>query len=305
MLSPRSSLAARRRREAQALPQTTIATSVEASGVGLHSGRPATVRLAPVPNGGRWIQDLDGRGAGAAIGCVRNDTRATVIDLGSEAQVSTVEHLLAALAANGIDHVDIDVDGGEVPALDGSAAPFVALLAEARRVAAGGDDPLAWPFAVEEPIEVADGDRFVRAEPADVFGFRYEIDFEHPAIGRQAIEIPELTPEIFAADIAPARTFGFLKDLDALREAGLAGGASLDNTLVFDDTGVVNDGALRFPDECVRHKAIDLIGDLALLGALPRAFVTAHKAGHRLHHALVREIEARRSAQPAQPAQPA
>jgi UDP-3-O-[3-hydroxymyristoyl] N-acetylglucosamine deacetylase len=276
--------------------QATIAKPVEVSGIGLHSGEPATVRLEPMLGNGRTMGRTDGVVFSAHVHAVRDDTRATRlgVDDWDGADVSTVEHLLAALAAFEIDHVFVGVEGGEVPVLDGSAAPFVDLLRQAGREVSGSDRALHAPVVLEEAIEVRDGDRFVRAEPAPHFGFRYEIDFAHPAIGRQSIEVDRLTPERFADEIAPARTFGFLQDLEALRREGLAGGASLENTLVFDEAGVVNDGPLRFPDECVRHKAIDLIGDLALLDAPLQAFVTAHKAGHRLHHALVREIEARR-----------
>lgn len=278
------------------MSQATIAKPVEVSGIGLHSGEPATVRLEPMLGNGRTMGRTDGVVFSAHVHAVRDDTRATRlgVDDWDGADVSTVEHLLAALAAFEIDHVFVGVEGGEVPVLDGSAAPFVDLLRQAGREVSGSDRALHAPVVLEEAIEVRDGDRFVRAEPAPHFGFRYEIDFAHPAIGRQSIEVDRLTPERFADEIAPARTFGFLQDLEALRREGLAGGASLENTLVFDEAGVVNDGPLRFPDECVRHKAIDLIGDLALLDAPLQAFVTAHKAGHRLHHALVREIEARR-----------
>ena len=276
--------------------QATIARPVEVSGIGLHSGGPTTVRLEPTFGNGRTMGRTDGVVFSAHVHAVRDDARATRLggDDGGGADVSTVEHLLAALAAFEIDHVFIGVEGGEVPVLDGSAKPFVDLLREARREVSSTDRALHAPVVLEEAVEVRDGDRFVRAEPSAHFGFRYEIDFAHPTIGRQSIEVDRLTPERFAEEIAPARTFGFLQDLKALRREGLSAGASLENTLVFDEAGVVNDAPLRFPDECVRHKAIDLIGDLALLDAPLQAFVTAHKAGHRLHHALVREIEARR-----------
>ncbi|MEM9177116.1 MAG: UDP-3-O-acyl-N-acetylglucosamine deacetylase [Myxococcota bacterium] len=278
------------------MSQATIARPVEVSGIGLHSGEPASVRLMPSLGNGRTMGRTDGVVFPVHVRAVRDDARATRlgIDDWDGADVSTVEHLLAVLSAFGVDHVFIGVEGGEVPALDGSASPFVELLREAGVEPTSSERAEHAPIVLAETVEVRDGDRFVRAEPASAFGFRYEIDFDHPAIGRQAIEIERLDPEGFAREIAPARTFGFLRDLDALREAGLAGGAGLDNTLVFDEAGVVGEAPLRFPDECVRHKAIDLIGDLALLDAPLQAFVTAHKAGHRLHHALARAIEAQR-----------
>lgn len=278
------------------MSQATIATPVEVSGAGLHSGAPATVRLEPAFGSGRTIGSSDGSVFPAHVRAVRDDARATCLGGGDGegADVSTVEHLLAALSAFGIDHVVIRVEGGEVPALDGSAAAFVELLRGAGRVPTETEQSGHRPIELKETVEVREGDRFVRAEPASAFGLRYDIDFDHPAVGRQSITFERLTPEVFADEIAPARTFGFLEDLDALRRLGLAGGAGLDNTLVFDDAGIVNEGPLRFPDECVRHKVIDLIGDLALLDAPLQAFVTANKAGHRLHHALVREIDSRR-----------
>jgi len=275
--------------------QATIAKSVEVSGTGLHSGEPATVRLEPALGTGRDMGNYDGVEFPVRIQSVRNDIRATVLGVPDwdGGQVATVEHLLAALVGMEIGHVFIGVEGGEVPVLDGSASPFVELIREAGRKPLDVDRADHAPVTLREAVEVRDGDRFVRAEPADAFGFEYGIDFDHPAIGRQSIVVDRLTPETFATELAPARTFGLLKDVDAVRAAGLARGATLENTVVFDDVGVMNEAPLRFPDECVRHKAVDLIGDLALLDAPLHAFVTAHKAGHRLHHALVRALAER------------
>lgn len=275
-------------------PQSTIARTVEADGIGLHSGAPSRVRLSPASGGGRVFGAPGEAGVEARIGAVAADARATVLgDAERGASLSTVEHLLAALSVAGIDHVRVDVEGGEVPILDGSAAPFVALLTQAGRTSCAPEQvpPAAAPIRLHETVEVREDDRFVRAEPAEAFGLRCAIDFPHPAIGRQAFVCEGLSLETFGREIAPARTFGFLRDLEALRAANLAGGAGLENTLVLTDTGWLNEGGLRFDDEFVRHKALDLVGDLALLGRPLHAFVTAHKAGHRLHHALVRGIE--------------
>ena len=171
--------------------------------------------------------------------------------------------------------------------MDGSASPFAAWVEGA------GRRELSTPLLAIElksAVEVSDGDRYVRAVPHDGFQLEYGIEFAHAAIGRQEIAFERLDAEIFAREIAPARTFGFFADLEELRAAGLARGASLHNTVVLDDRGLMNEGPLRFPDEFVRHKALDLLGDLALLGAPLRASVRAEKAGHELHHRLVRAI---------------
>jgi UDP-3-O-[3-hydroxymyristoyl] N-acetylglucosamine deacetylase len=143
---------------------------------------------------------------------------------------------------------------------------------------------------IDAPISIEDGDRRIAVHPAEAFGIDVTIDFAHPAIGRQRISCDGVTPEWFAREIAPARTFGFVADVDALRARGLARGASLENTIVFDDTGIMNEDGLRFSDECVRHKALDLIGDLALLGAPLRGRVEVVRGGHVLHHRLVMAI---------------
>lgn len=286
---------AARAAEGAAEEQATIERAVVASGRGLHSGRPATLRLEPATSGGRMIHTEDGSSFAAHVRFASGDVRATRLGLdGRGPSVSTVEHVLAALSALRIDHVVLRVEGGELPVFDGSALPFVELIARAGRQPVATASAGQSPVVLHAPVEVRDGDGFVRAEPAPAFGFACTIDFAHPSIGRQSIRCERLSPGHFAEQIAPARTFGFLQDLEALRAADLAGGADLENTLVFDEKGPRNAGPLRFPDECVRHKAIDLIGDLALLDAPLEAYVTAHKAGHRLHQALVREIEARR-----------
>jgi UDP-3-O-[3-hydroxymyristoyl] N-acetylglucosamine deacetylase len=198
--------------------------------------------------------------------------------------VATVEHLLAAAYGLGVDNLRAELDGPELPALDGSAAPFVALLHRA------GVREQAAPrrvLALERAVEVRDGERWIRAEPAAGFAVAYAIEYPHTAVGRQALAIEGDDPERFAAEIAGARTFGFASELAGLERAGLARGGSLAAAVLIGERGVVNPEGLRYPDEPVRHKILDLYGDLALLGCRLRARVRVERGGHRLHQALV------------------
>jgi UDP-3-O-[3-hydroxymyristoyl] N-acetylglucosamine deacetylase len=199
--------------------------------------------------------------------------------------VDTVEHLLSALFALGVDDAVVEVDGPEVPVLDGSAAPFVILIHEA------GLRPL--PVArrylkVLRPVEVVRGGKWIRFTPSDHFHVSYAIGFDHPLLRHQSVSV-RVTPETFAERIAAARTFGFLRDVEALRKSGLALGGSLDNAVVIGETGVLNN-KLRFEDEFVRHKVLDAIGDLALLGYPVVGHLEAHKAGHAVHAALALKL---------------
>jgi UDP-3-O-[3-hydroxymyristoyl] N-acetylglucosamine deacetylase len=210
--------------------------------------------------------------------------------LGSQgARLSTVEHLLAALRGMGVDNCTVEVSGPELPIMDGSAAPFVYLIQQAglkslRR--------MRRRLVIRRPIEIRDGNRWVRAVPSREFKVSLEVDYAHPAIGRQALESLRVTPEVFAREIASARTFGFLKDVQQLQALGLARGGSLQNAIVLDEHGVLNREGLRFPDEFVRHKALDLIGDLALLGLPIQGHFKASRSGHALHRSLITEIRA-------------
>jgi UDP-3-O-[3-hydroxymyristoyl] N-acetylglucosamine deacetylase len=199
--------------------------------------------------------------------------------------ISTTEHLLAALYCCAIDNVYVELDALELPILDGSSAPFIDLLAEAgtRRLRR-----LRRYIRVVKPLEFEDGDRRIGIYPANEFRVQCFVDYDHPLIGPQDIELT-VDREIFSRELAPARTFGFVKDFAALQEMGLIRGGSLANALVLDDTSVMN-GPLRFPDEFGRHKALDLIGDLALVGRPLQARIVAHKAGHALHTQLVTRL---------------
>jgi UDP-3-O-[3-hydroxymyristoyl] N-acetylglucosamine deacetylase len=199
---------------------------------------------------------------------------------------------MAAAAALGIDDLFAELSADELPGLDGSALPFVELLESAGTLTLGADRR---PLLVETPVRVEDGGRWIHVFPADRLRVSYTLDHEHPAIGLQAITL-EVTPERFVREIAPARTYGFLKDVGAMRKHGLARGGSLDNTVVLGNRSVLNPH-LRFPDECVRHKALDLIGDLLLLGRPLVGHVVARNGGHSLNHQLVAGLEqARRAA---------
>ncbi|MBW2228824.1 MAG: UDP-3-O-acyl-N-acetylglucosamine deacetylase [Deltaproteobacteria bacterium] len=270
--------------------QRTIAEKVSCSGVGLHGGHAVQITLRP-ERPGRGIV-FQRRFAGELIEipahaeCVVSTDHATSIAVG-DARIATVEHLLASLYAMQIDNVVVEVDGDELPVLDGSARGFVDLIDEA---GAYEQDAVCDVHAVCEPIEIVEGNRRIRIDPAPVLRISYAIDFDHSSIGRQTFEIEALDRAAFERDVAAARTFGFLEDVEALWRVGLARGGSLANTLVLDAEGVVNEEGLRFPDEFVRHKVLDLIGDLALLGMPLCGHVSVERGGHALHQRLVRRL---------------
>jgi UDP-3-O-[3-hydroxymyristoyl] N-acetylglucosamine deacetylase len=269
----------------------TINTSVSITGIGLHSGIYTTVELWPVPAGSgvTFVRaDLDGLRIPALQASTTALDHATTVGK-DDVQVGTVEHLLAALMACGITDVDIHIDGPEVPIIDGSALPFMHLID------AAGVRELDAEIAVlrlRNPVEIVDGDKSIRIVPANRLTIKYKIDFDHPVIGRESMQFDfddEKGHDNFLRKIAPARTFGFMRDVEKLRAAGLALGGSVENAVVLDERGVMN-GPLRFKDEFVRHKILDLIGDLALLGRPVVGEITAYRAGHALHSRFVAEI---------------
>lgn len=200
--------------------------------------------------------------------------------------LSTTEHLLSVLYASGIDNIYVDIDNLEVPIVDGSGLPFVEMLKTAGRRTL--DQPRQY-IRIVRPVEVTDGDKRIIVEPSDSFDIVCESNFKHPAVGNQTIEIT-IDPDNYAREISPARTFGFERDLDQMREMGLIRGATLENAVCFSEDGVLNPGGLRFDDEPCRHKLLDLIGDLAMLGKPLLGRVVATRAGHAMHIALVRQI---------------
>ncbi len=269
--------------------QKTLRRPAEISGRGVHSGREVRLRILPSEAGeGIVFRRSDLGGAEMGISLERVDSRNSTTLIGERFRVQTIEHVLASLYALGVSGAVLDVDADEMPIMDGSARPFVQAIEGAGTRPLGRE--IAW-LSVERPLTVEDQGAWVRFEPPAAAGpavLDYTIVYDHPAIGTQSLALP-LTPEAFASGIAPARTFGFLKDVDGLRARGLALGASLDNTVALDDDGVVNP-PLRFPDEFVRHKLLDLAGDLALLGRPFLGRATAFRAGHALHLKAVRAL---------------
>jgi len=204
-----------------------------------------------------------------------------------DATVSTVEHLLSAAYALGIDNARVEIDGPELPAMDGSAAPFVYLLRSAGLYAQHAPRKI---MCVTRAISLSEGERRISIEPAPSLCASYVVDYEHPKIRRQSIQASPLIGEPFERDLAAARTFGFLNDLKSLWDRGFAKGGSLENSVVLDDDRVLNPEGLRFQDEFVRHKLVDLLGDLALLGLGLHGHVRVERGGHALHHQLVRAL---------------
>ena len=258
----------------------TLKRSVGCTGIGLHSGRSVRLELRPAPaeHGIRFVRTDVGVEIAATLDNLARLDHATSLSHGG-VSIDTVEHLLSALGALGVDDVQIHVDGPELPILDGSAAPFVILIHEA------GLRPLGSPrryLKVVKPVELVRGSKWIRLTPSDHLRVSYEIGFDHPLLRHQELST-RVTPETFVEEIAPARTFGFLHEVEMLRRAGLALGGSLENAVVIGESGVLN--KLRFEDEFVRHKILDLIGDMTLLGHPLIAQVEAHRAGHALHTA--------------------
>jgi UDP-3-O-[3-hydroxymyristoyl] N-acetylglucosamine deacetylase len=268
--------------------QRTLKQRASLEGVGLHSGAKVRVTVAPSPADTGIVferMDLTPRVEIPAIfERVVDTTLNTSLGVG-DVRVGTVEHLLAALVGCGIDNARIEVHGPEVPILDGSAAPFVQLVQEA-----GIHEQRATRryLLVSRPVVVQDGDKSARLLPARNFSISYTIDFKHPLISDQRYRV-DLTERAFQREIARARTFGFKRDVERLHKAGLARGGSLENAVVVDDFHILNPEGLRFPDEFVRHKILDAIGDLALLGMPVIGHFEAVKSGHALNYALVRK----------------
>ncbi|HWY70973.1 MAG TPA: UDP-3-O-acyl-N-acetylglucosamine deacetylase [Terriglobales bacterium] len=266
--------------------EQTIREAISFSGVGLHSGAAVKMRILPAPVGtGICFQrvDLDGFSIEAVGRNVAKVSYATSL-MKRGVLISTTEHALSALMGAGIDNAIIELDQLELPILDGSAKPFLDAI---HRVGVKRQRRQRVYWRISKPVEVVEGDKFLAVYPANHYSISYTIDFSRP-IGLQTFEL-DLTREAYESQIAPARTFGFLRDERALRNMGLIRGASEENAIVLTDTGVKN-GPLRFPDEFVRHKILDLIGDLALLGHRILGKVVANRAGHAMHTALVSRL---------------
>ena len=279
------------------ISQHTLKSIAHVTGVGLHSGEKVQLWLRPAaPDSGIVFHrvDLD---PPVSIPASPEAVRETRLCTGLErdgVRIATVEHLMSALAGLGVDNVHIDVDGPEIPIMDGSAAPFVMMMLEAGREA----QPAPRRFLkVLKPVEVREGDKWVRLEPYLGFRLEFSIAFDHPAISAsQTRAVVDLSEHAYPRFVARARTFGFVHEVELLRELGLAQGGSLDNAIVLDEYRILNPEGLRFPDEFVRHKILDAIGDLYLAGHPLLARYVAHKSGHALNNQLLRALMADRSA---------
>src|SRR5688572_18507241 len=267
--------------------QRTLKRPTSCAGIGLHSGRKVTLSLRPASAGSgiRFRRsDLGGLEVPAAVNHVGAINYATGL-MRDAVRVDTVEHLLAALVSLGVDNVIVELNSPEVPIMDGSAAPFVYLIQEA------GVRTLEAPrrfLKVRRPISLSRGDKRIALYPSDHFKVTYSIAFDHPLLRHQSRTI-RLTEESFVEEIAPARTFGFLEEVEMMRQQGLALGGSLENAIVIGDTGVLNN-ALRFDDEFVRHKILDVIGDMALVGHPIIGHLVAHRGGHALHTQFAAQV---------------
>jgi UDP-3-O-[3-hydroxymyristoyl] N-acetylglucosamine deacetylase len=273
------------------LRQRTLKSPVTTTGVGLHSGAKVTMTLRPAPpDTGVVFRRLDLPGVGDLKASAQSvtDTKLCSALQGEGVKVATVEHLMSALAGLGVDNVLVDLNGPEVPIMDGSAGPFVFLLQSAGLE----EQPKPKRFLrVQRSVEVHEGDKWARFDPYDGFKLTFSIQFDHPAIERTAQSLTVDFAEVsYARDIARARTFGFVQEVEALRDMGLIRGGSLDNAVVVDEYRVLNSEGLRYADEFVKHKVLDAIGDLYLCGYPIIGAFSAHKSGHDLNNKLLRTM---------------
>ena len=271
--------------------QRTLKNVIRATGVGLHTGKKVYLTLRPAaPNSGIVFRrvDLDSPVDIPAKAEYVGDTRLSTTLAKDGAQISTVEHLLSAFAGLGIDNAYVDVSAPEVPIMDGSAGPFVFLI----QSAGVEEQNVAKRFIrIKQPIEIRDGDKVARFEPFNGFKVSFGIDFDHPAMdedGRNSVI--DFSSTSFVKEVSRARTFGFLRDIEMLRENGLALGGSMDNAIVVDDFRVLNEDGLRYQDEFVRHKILDAMGDLYLLGHSLIGAFSGYKSGHELNNRLLKAL---------------
>ena len=279
------------------IKQRTLKNIIRATGVGLHTGDKVYMTLRPAaPNTGIVFRrtDLDPPVDIRARQDNVGDTRLSTTLVNGDVRVSTVEHLLSAMAGLGIDNAYVDLSAPEVPIMDGSAGPFVFLLQSA------GIEEQSAPkrfIRIKKPIKVEDGDKWAQFQPFDGFKVGFSIEFQHPIFSRRASKAEiDFSTTSFVKEVSRARTFGFMRDIEMLREKNLALGGSMDNAIVLDDYRVLNEDGLRYEDEFVKHKILDAIGDLYLLGhSLIGAFF-GHKSGHQLNNQLLRALLADKSA---------
>jgi UDP-3-O-[3-hydroxymyristoyl] N-acetylglucosamine deacetylase len=278
--------------------QTTVADDVVLTGIGVHSGEEASIRISPAGSDTGIcfvVTDADGREVeiDADFRAVTDVRLCTVIGDGKAVAVATVEHLLSALRGLGVDNAYVEIDSIEVPIMDGSAALFVEAIDEV------GIRSLQQPkrfIRILKAVRVEDGEAFAELAPYDGYKLDVEIDFASGAIGRQRLAL-DMSPDVFRKQVCKARTFGFMKDVEALWKAGRAIGASLDNTVAVDDQDrVLNPEGLRFDDEFVRHKMLDAVGDLALAGSQIMGAFSSLRGGHRLNYEVLRRLFADKDA---------
>ncbi|MBP6003079.1 MAG: UDP-3-O-acyl-N-acetylglucosamine deacetylase [Pyrinomonadaceae bacterium] len=270
------------------MKQTTLANSIDISGVGLHTGVAVNITLRPAPENTGYIfvrTDLDNFEIPASVEYISHCSYATTL-VRRGVVLSTCEHLLSALRGAGVDNCFIDLDSIEIPIMDGSSEDFIELIAAAGIIE---QDSPRHILRILERVEYVNGDRKMSIEPADNFEIDCVIDFPHPFIERQHLNFV-FNNGSFGREIASARTFGFTHEIDMLRKANLALGGSLDNAIVLTDSGMLNETPLRFDDEFVRHKILDIIGDLALLGMPIQGKITAEKSGHAVHASLMSKL---------------
>jgi len=273
--------------------QRTLKNVIRATGVGLHTGEKVYLTLRPAaPDTGIVFRRVDLEPPVEIRACPHNvgDTRLSTTLVNAEVRVSTVEHLLAAFAGLGIDNAYVDVSAPEVPIMDGSAGPFVFLIQSS------GVEEQNRPkrfIRIKRPVEIREGDKFARLEPYDGFKVEFSIDFDHPAFhDRTKHAQVDFSTSSFVKEVSRARTFGFLREIEQLRQQNLALGGSLDNAVVVDEFRVLNEEGLRYEDEFVKHKILDAIGDLYLLGHTLIGSYKGHKSGHALNNQLLRALVA-------------
>lgn len=271
------------------LYQTTLAKTVTCEGLGLHTGRSIRMTLRPAEAGSGIVfhrREDDQVVSIEAVSANVVDTRLATVLGKNGLSVSTVEHLLGALRALGIDNLHIDIDGPEVPVMDGSAAPFINVLRTAGLVRQRRERKY---LVIRKPLTVVDGEKSVSVAPSRFFRISCEIDFKHPMINRQSRSL-KIDAESFVKEIAGARTFGFLREVEYLKSIGLCRGGSLENAVVLSDQGILNPEGVRWVDEFVRHKILDAVGDLSLVGYPIIGHVTAVKPGHDMNHRFVEAL---------------
>lgn len=273
--------------------QQTVAGRISCSGTGVHSGKPVNLTITPAPpnHGIKFVRkDLRNAPCIPALFKMVTDTSAATV-LGNDGViVSTVEHLLACLSGLSIDNALIEIDSYELPILDGSAFPFVAMI---KQVGLQRQDAQRCFFVIKNPVKIEENGKTAAIYPGAGFKISYTIEYDNTLIGKQEYSL-EINEASFEKEISPARTFGFYQEYQALKQHGLARGGSLDNAVVIDGQAVLNKDGLRYPDEFVRHKILDCIGDFSLLGMPVRGHIMASKSGHLFNHQLLKKLFASR-----------